>query len=442
MVEGFDGADGHRLKEHVAQGGRFDRPGVDRQAAGVRGALTKQGVACAAADEVDATDDAAGQSGDAVEDDAVFEGEAFEDAARRFGLGSRDRLPGFSAELADALRHVAEGGEARVVRVDEGAMRGRLFREADQIVMREGEPGVSPDPAALFEDPESGDVAKQADRSCGADFVRDAGVQGFRRQDRLIPLDADEGPGSAGDIRPVLPLGRDGGDGAGGVVSGGADDEHRSDAGLLGDCRKQRSDDHRRPGRLRHDAHRESKVGQKVGGPAARGRIEALRGAGDRRVGAFEARQAPVKEVRHEKEGRGAVEPAVAGVTVGEELIKRVERHELNSGAGEDLLARDDLKRTIHHAGCARIAVVMRGVEEPVGGVEQSVIHAPGVDPEAVELRAGGVRASQPFLDMLDKRVEIPVKVSSAFEGSVVEAVEFVEGHPAGAQCSQHGAAG
>ena len=65
---------GARLHEDVAEGGRLDRPGQDRQLAGVRGQLAEERVPGAAADEVDDLDRPAGQAGGVPDRPAVCRG--------------------------------------------------------------------------------------------------------------------------------------------------------------------------------------------------------------------------------------------------------------------------------------------------------------------------------------------------------------------------------
>ena len=84
-----------------------------------------------------------------------------------------------------------------------------------------------------------------------------------------------------------------------------------------------------------------------------------------------------------------------------QELDQGVELHELDAGRGEDLGARHAAERLSLHGIIAAVAVMVRQPHQPVVAVEQPIVHAPGVDPQAGKIGAAARHSlSQPFLDL------------------------------------------
>ena len=71
FIERTDLAARPRLHEHVSEDGRLDRAGEDGTGAGIGGELIEQGVARAAADDVDDFDALAGEFFDPADDGSI-----------------------------------------------------------------------------------------------------------------------------------------------------------------------------------------------------------------------------------------------------------------------------------------------------------------------------------------------------------------------------------
>ena len=97
-----------------------------------------------------------------------------------------------AAPLGDLLRHVSGTGKELVVGVDDDPERGALPRRLDQ---RTGV-GLVPGSLALLKQPETGEVAQQADASVGADLVGQSGPQRRFIQDGARDGGPDEAPGA------------------------------------------------------------------------------------------------------------------------------------------------------------------------------------------------------------------------------------------------------
>ena len=65
------------------------------------------------------------------------------------------------------------------------------------------------------------------------------------------------------------------------------------------------------------------------------------------------------------------------------------------------------------------------------GGVDQAVVHAPGVDAEADDVVVFPGGPAKSLLHLLEERGEVPVKVAADAYLTVGEAVQFVEHQPA-----------
>jgi len=222
--KGMELTGGESLDEDVAEGGGLDRSGEDTTAGGVGGHLAEEGIASAAADDVDDRDRLAGDHFETLDDPAVFEGEAFQDAAHGGARAGRGRLAALDAEVGEAGGHVSWGDKGRVIGVDEVGKGGRSFGEADKVGVGVALSLEPPGAATLLEEPESHNVLEEANGIEDTNLVREIGGHGGGRQDGAGGLDADEGPGAAGDVGPIVANGGDGGDGGGGVVGADGDD--------------------------------------------------------------------------------------------------------------------------------------------------------------------------------------------------------------------------
>jgi hypothetical protein len=108
----------------------------------------------------------------------------------------------------------------------------------------------------------------------------------------------------------------------------------------------------------------------------------------------------------------------VVDPVVGEELIDGVDRHVLDPG---DLVAADT-RGTLR----ALVAIVEGEAEHAPLLVQQRVVHAPGVDADAIEL------AAAQRLERLREQVQqVPVQPVREAHGPIGEAVALLERHRA-----------
>jgi hypothetical protein len=176
LREGAELAERDRLHEQVPDQRRLLGACEHGQPRGGRRPPAERLVAGAAADDVELRRRRAGDRREQADDLGVLEREALEDAARDRGDVAGLRLPRRGAEVDDALRHVARGGEGRVVGVDERAERLGALRRRDELVEGEVATGGGPAPAALVEEPEPGDVPSRRKAPTPPSFVRFARV--------------------------------------------------------------------------------------------------------------------------------------------------------------------------------------------------------------------------------------------------------------------------
>ena len=194
-----------RLDEHVAERGRLDRTGDDRQPAGVGGQLAEQLVARAAADQVDDLDRSAGQPR------RVADGPA--EGARRGCRGCTGRAPAAWPGSRWSRRRQAaaiRAGMSPGGRNDgsSGSMTGPPAGSSPAATSSAGRSlGAAlelPGPERLLEQPQAHDVAQVADPAVDAALVGEVRRAGSPRSatgaSSSTPTSA---PGAAGDVGEV-----------------------------------------------------------------------------------------------------------------------------------------------------------------------------------------------------------------------------------------------
>ena len=103
-------------------------------------------------------------------------------------------------------------------------------------------------------------------------------------------------------------------------------------------------------------------------------------------------RQEEAEEVRDQQQRVRALERLGPRPAQGIELVERVDRQELATGAAEDLGARDDLEHLLHRAPRQLVAIVSGIADQLAVAIEQSEVAPPGVDGETLDLPQPGVR--------------------------------------------------
>ncbi len=127
----------------------------------------------------------------------------------------------------------------------------------------------------------------------------------------------------------------------------------------------------------------------------------------------------------------------------GEQLVERVDLHELHAGAGEDFRAGDPGEGVRHDPLRAGVAVVVRLADDFVLWGEQHVIDPPRIDADGddpVSKLPGGLREA--VLDVTPQAEHVPAAGAGDVDGTVGEAVQFLEPDRAAVeQAGNHAAA-
>ena len=245
-----------------------------------------------------------------------------------------------------------------------------------------------------------------------AALVRPVGELARRVGDGPGGLHAQQRPGAGGDIGRVLRH-RDALDGAGSIVGRA---EHDLDALVFADHFArllQRAE--QAPGELERR--------KDDGVVFARFRADHAAGGG---VGVLVGLHAaePVHQIlRDHQKVRHALEPP--GELVRIELIDRVEGLELDAGAAVKPGEGDLLMHLRDDRLGAPVAVGVAGADRLVAA-QQHVVHAPGVDRQALDLRVFRLRDFDTAPDMPQQRVDIPGQTSVLFRHAVGKTVELL----------------
>ncbi len=175
---------------------------------------------------------------------------------------------------------------------------------------------------------------------------------------------------------------------------------------------------------------------RQVGRPAPAASLEQAGGGGDRQLVGERPGQPQPDQVGHQREVFGGAGGGAAGL--GGQLVHGVDRHRLDAGAPVELLAAHSGVGAVHVLGRrALVTVAERQPEHPVLAVEERVVTAPGIDPDAVQRPAvgGGAEAVQ---CLHEQPGQVPVQSVGQPHGPVGEAVADVEGHGLAVKAAEH----
>src|SRR6185369_1121017 len=93
-------------------------------------------------------------------------------------------------------------------------------------------------------------------------------------------------------------------------------------------------------------------------------------------------------------------------------LEQRIERHELNAAAGEDLCARNAVEDLVHHAFRSLVTITNGPLNQRPVSIDQSIIDGPAIDSTAANLTAefatARARITQSFTDLIENACNIP----------------------------------
>ena len=284
---------------------------------------------------------------------AYAQGQALEEHAhQRRGVVGHG-LARLGAERADARRHVARPQEALVVGVDERGERGRRLGDRGQLLVGRAVAGRPQGAAALLDQPQADDVAQQPDRAAHAALVGEVGRAAWRR--------VITGAGTSRPISDQVPRRQERGRGAG---QRRAHDRGRRVVRARARSRACRAS----PAASARSGRRlpSTVPGCTISGRIAVGMPEPLEhrpgpvrgrrrpGTGSWRRSVYSATAAPDRKWANRSaiiSSRSAWrQQRVVRADHREQLVERVDRHELDAGRRVDLLARHDGEGRLDHA--------------------------------------------------------------------------------------------
>ena len=135
-------------------------------------------------------------------------------------------------------------------------------------------------------------------------------------------------------------------------------------------------------------------------------------------------------EVGRHQEPVRAIQERVAVADHREQLVQRVDGHELDAGSGVDLGPGHHVAGNLNHAVRPRVAVVDRVREQRAARVEQAEVDAPTVDAD----RGNGSRGAglaQARQHVAEDPQRVPVQRAANPDRHVGEAVGVLQGEPA-----------
>ena len=246
---------------------------------------------------------------------------------------------------------------------------------------------LEPVAAAGLKKPESANVLEQAGGAADAAFVGEVEFEGARRHDRRGDFSAEQRPGS-GTEEGGATLGGYGCHGGASIVAGGCD--HGCPAEFAEGCSGLED--------LGQQARGQVEIFEEFGGPGALRGVHELGGCGVGVFGPEVPGEPEVEEVGDGYQRVGRVEQTRGSARSGEDLVERVDRHELNAGDGIDLFTRNNTADGFDHTVVAMVAVVIRVFEKLAFLADERVVDAPGVEGNAREVLHGRMVESLPDL--------------------------------------------
>ena len=116
-----------------------------------------------------------------------------------------------------------------------------------------------------------------------------------------------------------------------------------------------------------------------------------------------------IEQIGHREKRARNIELGRLRQTLREQLIQRVKLHKLNTRLLKNLLARNALKRDIHHSLSARIAVTKGIAEQIVLCVEQAIIDPPRITAHTIERFPRPNSETQPRTHLVKQPQRIPI---------------------------------
>jgi len=143
-------------------------------------------------------------------------------------------------------------------------------------------------------------------------------------------------------------------------VCGGQDHGRAFQADLGGKAAFERAEDRAWLDDLRQNGRRQIQPAQQIASPIAAAGVIELRRGSNGELTHCPARQPVVEQVRDHQQGASLLECRTPVLSHGEQLVERVQLHELDARLGKDLLPRYTFQRQREHGLVPRIAIVTR----------------------------------------------------------------------------------
>ena len=203
---------------------------------------------------------------------------------------------------------------------------------------------------------------------------------------------------------------------------------------------RQRSEDRARLDDLGQEPGGDAQPFQQRARPVTGERVEHLAGACVRVLGDRAPAQEVGEEVAHHEQPVRRAELRVAGACHREQLVQRVDGHELDARGAVDLRAGNDREGLVDHARGPCVAIVDGVAQEAAARVEKAEVDAPGVHPDGGG-RAVGSRRPEARGDVAEEAQEIPVERPVQHDRHVREPVDVVERQAPAVEGTDHDAA-
>ena len=293
--------------------------------------------------------------------------------------------------------------------------------QCDELVEPELGPLAGPVTPTFVEQPQAGDVAEEPEGSRHATLVRQVRGKRVVADHGAADLDTDERPGADAQEHGSVVHEWHRHDSRTGVVRRDRYHLRAVQPCFVSDVRRERRQ--RRPRRddLRKHLRGDVEPPQEIGRPVAGRRVVALGRRRVRELGGLAAAEPEVEQIGDQEQRRRCLERRVFVGGHRRQLEDRVDRKQLDAGALVQLARRDPPEHARGRRGPASIAVMQRGLNELVGGVEQTEVDRPRVDGDRVDhVVASGSR--QPVENVAMQALHIPAQQAAAMcDGTVGE---------------------
>ena len=340
---------------------------------------------------------------------ATFERQALQRRANNIPLTIGQPLPRALAKIPNAGRHIPGRTKIGVIRIDKRREPIRFHRQPHQLFPRIILPRQSPHAAALLHNPQPRNIFQKSNRMINTALIgkivceRALINRGFRQlrthQRPCATTDINRIGRRKGHSRNRRPR----------IVTSRSNHVNRCNTHLIRNALAHGTKHCTRRHHIRKHIRGNSQRIEHCFCPGILARIVELRG---RRIGILthlHTRKPEIEQIGHREKRTRNIELRRLRETLREQLIQRVKLHKLNTRLLKNLLARNPLKRDIHHPLCARIAITKGIAEQIVLRVEQAIIDPPRITAHAIERFPRPNSETQPRTHLVKQPQRIPI---------------------------------